>query len=96
MYLPYCLEAVDGHGHVVLNRHYKPVGMRAGQYVDYVPHAVKLKGLTPAVAAKLSHKGHDGLHQVHLYGDGCVPTESPGAWDAYQKRLALLAGLRLE
>lgn len=96
MFLPYCIEQIEGHGHVVLNRLYKPLGISSREHVDYAPHAVRLKGLGPVMAAKLSWKGSPDLRQIHLYNDGSVPTDSAANWDAYQKRLQLLARLPVE
>lgn len=96
IFLPYCIERVEGHGHVVLNRLYKPLGMRTTGHVDYAPHAVKLVGLTPAKAELLSHARSQDTDRIHLYSDATAPTRSPADWDAYQRRLQLLATLEIQ
>jgi hypothetical protein len=95
VFLPYCIERVEGHGHVVLNRLHKPLGMRTGEHVDYAPYAVKLVGLTPAKAEQLSHARSQDTDRIHLYSDATAPTRSPADWDAYQRRLQLRATLEL-
>lgn len=96
VFLPYCIERVEGHGHVVLNRLYKPLGMRSTEQVDYAPHAVKFIGLTPAKAEQLSHARNSSTDRIHLYADSSAPTRSPEDWDTYQRRLAILSTLEFE
>lgn len=94
VYLPYCLIQVEGKGHVVVNRLYKPLGVHDPAWVEYEPHAVQLDGLTPAKAKALSWDQSEDLERVYLYNDGCKPEATAQHWQAYQKRLALLAKLR--
>lgn len=96
VFLPYCIERVEGHGHVVLNRLYKPLGVRTAEHVDYAPHAVKFIGLTPAKAEQLSHARSANTDRIHLYADASAPTKSPEDWEVYQRRLAILAALEIE
>ena len=95
IFLPYCIERVEGHGHVVLNRLYKPLGMRTAERIDYAPHAVRFAALTPVRAELLSHARSQNTDRIHLYADASAPTRSPADWDAYQRRLQLLATLEL-
>lgn len=95
IYLPYCIEQVDGIGHVVLNRLYKPLGVRGRDHIDYAPHAVKLKGLGSAKASKLSWNASPDITRIWLYNDGCIPTAGAANWNAYQARLALLAKMKI-
>lgn len=94
-YLPYCIDRQPDGRYVVLNRMYKPLGFRTRDWVDYenYPISIKLRGLGPAVAAKISARGDSSLDRIYLYHDGCIPTASPKDWEAYQKRLAILAKL---
>lgn len=96
VFLPYCIERVDGHGHVVLNRLYKPLGIRTSERIDYAPHAVRFKGLTPARAEQLSHSRSGNVDRIQLYADGDAPTIDPAAWSAYQARLEALAKMEFE
>ena len=96
VYLPYCLIQVEGRGYVVVNRHYKPLGISKLAWVDYAPHAVNFRGLGPATVAKLSWAGSDDPERIYLYNDGCKPTDSQQHWDAYQQRLKLLAALQFD
>jgi len=95
IFLPYCIERVGDHGHVVLNRLYKPLGMRTSEHVDYAPYAVKLVGLSPTKAELLSHARSQDTGRIHLYSDATAPTRSAAHWDAYQRRLQLLATLEI-
>lgn len=94
-HLPYCLQRVEAHRYVVLNRAYKPLGTTAPDWVDYTLHAQEVEGLTPALAQALSHDGSQDLDSIFLYRDATKPTRSAACWDAYQQRLALLARLRM-
>jgi len=96
VYLPYCIARVEGHGHAVLNRLMKPLGMHGPDKVDLARHAVKLRGLTPAKAEQLSHNRSGNVEHVYLYADGEAPTTSPGAWENYQRRLEVLAAMEFE
>lgn len=99
VFFPYCLMKQPDGRYAVLNRHYKPVGMvvPSDQHVDYAAHPclVKVKGLTPLRARKLSARSEDSLDRIYLYNDGCVPTDSQQDWDAYSARLQLLAKLTI-
>jgi hypothetical protein len=97
VFLPYCLIRQDDGSYVVCNRRYKPVGDARTEFVDYEQRVkVRIKGLTPARAARLDHAGREHLDRIYLYADGCVPTDSQADWDAYSKRLQLLANLEVE
>jgi hypothetical protein len=96
VFLPYCIERVEGHGHVVLNRLMQPLGMRGPGKPDLARHAVKFRGLTPAKAEQLSHNRSGNVDHVYLYADGEAPTINPGAWEAYQRRLEVLAAMEFE
>jgi len=96
IFLPYVLKRLEDGRYVVLNRRYKPLGQITTEFVDYTPHAVRLQGLTAKKAAAISYEGSNALDSIYLYADGCVPTGSIQAWTAYQKRLAVLAQLRVE
>jgi len=94
-FMPYCIQKQnDGH-YVILNRMYKPLGMITKQNVDYSPYAVKLKGLSPTSAKKLSWKGDPNTDEIFLYNDGCVPTKGKKNMGAYLDRLAILASIKV-
>ena len=96
LFLPYCVEQVEGHGHVVLNRYYKPLGISSGERIDYAPHAIRFKGLKAATASKLSWNQSADLSRIYLYNDGTIPTDSAANWASYAQRLAVLAKLKIE
>ena len=95
IYLPYAIERIDDGRYVVLNRRYKPLGIHASAFIAYAPHAVHLLGLDEDTARKLSHKGSPDTACIWLYGDASTPLESTESWDAYQRRLQLLAALKV-
>jgi len=96
VHLPYCLTKQADGKYVVLNREYKPIGFKTKDWIDYekYPVAVKIKGLTAKVAAKISYKGSVDLENIYLYNDGCIPTKSAKNMQAYLNRLEVLAKLR--
>jgi hypothetical protein len=98
VHLPYCLTRQKDGRYVVLNREYKPLGFQTKDFVKYeeYPVAVKIKGLTPVRAAKISYKGSLDLDNIFLYNDGCIPTRSTAFMKAYLDRLAILAKLNFE
>lgn len=94
-FLPYCIDKI-GEKYVILNRAYKPIGVVTDEWVDHEPYAQPIDGLTKAKAAKISYKSDGNFERIYLYNDGCVPTHSKKDWDAYSKRLAVLAGLEVD
>jgi hypothetical protein len=97
VFLPYCLRKQPDGRYVVVNREYKPIGFCTTAYVDYTqfPVAASLKGVTAALARKLSHDGNPGIDEIYLYDDGCVPTSSAAHMSAYLAKLQLLAKLKI-
>ena len=95
---PYCLDRQPDGRYAVLNRKYKPVGFStgSGEYIEYgaFPVLLTIKGLTAAVAAKISCDGSSNLQRIYLYNDGCVPTDGADHWDAYASKLKVLAKLK--
>ena len=68
VYFPYCLERVgDAHRWVLLNRHYKPLGMHGLDWIDYAPHAFKSR-IADATWAELAW-GHD-MPELTGHGSG--------------------------
>lgn len=98
VFLPYVVERQPDGRYAILNREYKPVGFWTRSYVRYddFPVLVKLKGLTPARAAKISYEGSTDTDRMYLYYDDCVPTASAAHMTAYLKRLAVLAALQID
>lgn len=98
VYLPYCLQRLEDGRHVVLNRAYKPLGFLSKDHVVYeeYPVAVEIKGIGPAVAAKLSWKGDSNIDTIYLYNDETNPINSDANMDAYLERLRILAKLKLK
>jgi hypothetical protein len=94
---PYCLHKATDDSWIVLNRNYKPLGELTAERVDYATHParIKLKGLTKAVAQRLSYQDLKGEipERIYLYEDGCDPTVSADKMMGYSDRLAALASL---
>ena len=97
IYLPYCIEKLKDGSWVFLNREYKPVGFNTKKYINYeeYPVATRFKGLAPAILRKLSYTGDVTGDRVYLYHDGTNPLLSPMHMKEYQKKLAILAKLRV-
>ena len=97
VFMPYCLEKQEDGKYVVLNREYKPVGFFTKKFIKYsdYPVSVALKGIGPATAKKLSYSGDGNLEKIHLYNDGCVPTQSDQNMQKYLAKLAILARLQV-
>lgn len=91
----YCLDRQEDGSYVLLNRNYKPLGFMTDEYVQYEEHpvGVKLKGLGPKSAAKISYSGDESLERIYLYNDGCIPTHSPANMKAYLSRLGIVMKL---
>ena len=97
VFMPYCLEQQPDGKYAVLNREYKPVGFNTCEWIDYdeYPVCVKLKGVDPAKAMKLSCKGSENTEHIQLYNDSCNPHDGAGELSAYLERLGLLMKLKV-
>jgi hypothetical protein len=94
-FLPYCLIRIKPGWYAVVHREYKPLGQTSDEWVDYSKHAVRIKGIGPAMAKRLSAKGDPDLERIYLYNDGCIPTRNVEASKDYFRRLDILARLQL-
>ena len=95
-FLPYCIQQVEPGWHVILNREYKPIGHMTTEIGQYERHMIRIGGLTPEMAKRLSVDGNPDVTAIFLYHDGCIPTGSPLAEQAYYERLALLSRLKID
>ena len=97
VFMPYCIEKQPAGGYVVLNRKYKPLGFVTDQFINYADYPVvaTIKGLTPALAEKLSWNKSANTDKIYLYDDGTNPISSAKNMAAYLDKLALLATLKL-
>ncbi|MCU7904466.1 MAG: hypothetical protein KZQ76_01190 [Candidatus Thiodiazotropha sp. (ex Epidulcina cf. delphinae)] len=98
LFFPYCLLEQQDGSYAVVNRRYKPLGFTTQDWVNYEDHPILIttEGLGPKTIKKLSYKGSTDSSAIYLYGSGHVPTSSKKNMDAYQKRLALLAKLKIK
>jgi hypothetical protein len=98
VHFPYCIEQQDDGSFILLNREYLPLGFTTehvhGKAV--APFRVRIKGLTPRVAALLSFDGKADTGKIYLYNDGCIPTHSAAASKAYFERVVRLMKLKVE
>lgn len=94
-FLPYCITQVEEGCFVILNREYKPLGQVTRDGADYRKHMVRIKGLTPAKARKISSRDSPDITSICLYDDGCIPTSSAANAEAYFRRLTVLMTLRV-
>ena len=94
-FLPYYMSRRDDGKYVIYNRNYNPIGLVSNGHInpDDHPVAVRLKGLTPGLAKKLSHNGSSNTKDIELYCDGCHPSSSVKNRHAYNRRMALLMKL---
>jgi hypothetical protein len=95
LFLVYCLDRQPDGSYVALNRRYKPVGFVSTEWVDYEAFPVRFKfkrALSTRQIAALSYNGDTAPERIQLYNDGCIPTSSDAAWNAYSQRLQRLAG----
>ena len=97
IFLPYCLYRLKDGRYIVLNRKYKPLGVRSSDWVVYEDHpsAASMK-ITPEIAKKLSWQGSDNLDVIHLYNDASIPNKGEEHLQAYANRLKVLMDLAVE
>lgn len=97
VFMPYCIKRLKDGRYIVLNRDYKPLGIRTRDWVDYDSHptAAKIK-ITAATARKLSWETKDDTDVIYLYNDGSVPTRSAADMKTYLAKLAVLAKLKVD
>lgn len=97
-HFPYCLDRQPDGSYVFLNRSYKPIGFIVQEQVNYGDHpiGVRIKGITPQVAAELSFESSENLDRIYLYGKKDTPNSSPEQMQAYLGRLAKLMEMRID
>jgi len=81
------VQPIDDRLCVLLNRHYKPVGMLGSEWVDYNRFQHLQLQLDALQLGKLAHAG-SGLG--YLFNDGCTPWRGRKAAKAYLGRLNIL------
>jgi hypothetical protein len=95
VFLPYCLNRIEGNKYVVLNRRYHPVGFlaRDGEGLEKLPVEVELPEMTPELAASLSWKRDPSMDKIYLYNDGSSPKKDAEMLLMYVERLKLMMRL---
>jgi hypothetical protein len=88
-WLPYQLATIGESMQVLVNRKYKPVGLRTSDWATYRDY--------PNLTASLSDKqlldiAHRPSSQGYLFGDGSAPWHSRQDSERYLERLKLLQG----
>jgi hypothetical protein len=97
IFLPYCLQRQSDGRYAVLNRDYKPVGFMTEERLEYedYPVLVKIKGMTPKIASKLSYNECPDLDAIYLYDDLSNPSLGAANRRKYLDRLRTLANLEV-
>lgn len=89
-WLPYHVQPIDDGLCILLNRHYKPVGMTASEWVDYN----RFPNLQLQLDAhSLKKFAHEGSSLGYLFNDGCKPWNGRKVAKAYLGRLQTLKSL---
>lgn len=97
VFLPYCMQRQPDGRYALLNRRYKPVGFFTGGWVQYDGHPVLVRvHVTPKMAASVSWEESPEVDQIYFYDDGCIPTASAQAMDAYLMRIARIMTWKIE
>jgi hypothetical protein len=89
-WLPYYLQPISEERSILVNRHYKPVGMTASEWVNYndfrhlhLPHK----------RLRLDQFAHAGSSPGYLFNDGCSPWHGRKVAEAYLARLHTLKAI---
>ena len=98
VHFPYALRKLPDGKWILLNRHYRPVGINLPEPValDAYPVSIALPQLDESTLRALSHDGDIEHDTIYLYNDGSVPTMSQADMDAYLARLSILLRLHLQ
>ncbi|MDI4634032.1 hypothetical protein J7U46_13320 [Pelomonas sp. V22] len=93
-WLPYCVSEVRDHDEtdvrILLNRHYKPVGMVPSDWVKYEDFPNLQASLTRRQRLRLTRPW---AQEGYLFDDGCPPWDSRRAAVDYLDRLHVLRAL---
>lgn len=89
VFYPYCVQRLAEDRYVILNRHYKPLGMFTKASEDWSPYAVRLR-MTPQIAARLSWQADANMQSIQLYRDAAAIASAQG-WAKYQARINYLS-----
>lgn len=89
-WLPYFVQPISLEQSVLVNRHYKPVGVTKSEWVDYN----KFQHLhLHHEALRLEQFAHAGSNPGYLFNDGCKPWSGRTVMKAYLGRLRTLKAL---
>jgi hypothetical protein len=95
VFLPYCLKKQSDGSYVVLNRDYKPIGLKTMDHINYEKYRVKIPGLKARLAAVLSISKSVDVENIYLYDDKTSPTQGKKNMTAYLDKLEILSKLKL-
>ncbi len=98
VFLPYCLKRLADGRYIVLNRQYKPLGVRSSEHVVYEDHPTAGRiEITPEQAVGLSWDGSNDLDLIRLYNGESVDAVDGNTehLKAYQLRLERLMHLKV-
>ncbi|UCV22509.1 glyoxalase superfamily protein [Ferribacterium limneticum] len=89
-WLPYQVQPIDDGHCILLNRHYKPIGITSSEWVDYNDFQHLHLQLDIHQLEKLAHTGSG---QGYLFNDGCTPWHGRSEAKAYLERLRTLKAI---
>lgn len=97
IFMPYCVKRLTDGRYIVLNRRYKPLGIRGSEHISYEDHpsAVRIK-ITKSQACKISHNGSEDLERIYLYDDSSIPAKGKDNLHGYMERLHVFMQLKVE
>lgn len=96
IFSPYCIIKQTDGSYMITNRKYKQLGNQDNKFVDYSEHSVKIKDITPSIAAKISFDNNQSTDRIYLYNDACSPSKSEKHMQDYLQRLSILLKLKME
>lgn len=93
-FMPYCLKRLEGNLWVILNRHYKPLGLAQDAWTTYGDYGVHVHRLGPKTALQLAvNDQYEKYGWLYLYDDGCAPWEDKRDMDTYLEKIKVLMRL---
>jgi hypothetical protein len=95
VWLPYYLQRRPDGAYIPFNRQHRPIGCKERDNIDTCPIAFFISGMTPRLAARLSHFGSTNMEKMYLYNEFHKP-ETVKEMGRYIARLVLLAKQHVE
>ena len=95
--MPYCLQRLKNKDvFVILNRYYKPLGIKTDASIDYDKYPTIIHRLTEKKLAQMVITNPSiNEKSYYFYGDGCKPWQSNKLYDEYMERVKILFKLNI-